>query len=59
MMGISSLELIIVALIGLIFLGPEQMKIVVRFIARIIRGMKKVAFEVNNYLESSLEDNKK
>ena len=58
MFGFTGPELLLTAVIGLLILGPDQLKQVVRFIAKMVKGIRNFFGEVSEYLESSIDDNK-
>jgi Sec-independent protein translocase protein TatA len=58
MFGLSGPELLLTAGIGLLVLGPQQLKQVVRFMAKCVRSVRKIMSDVSTYLESSLDDKK-
>ncbi|WP_018300502.1 Sec-independent protein translocase subunit TatA/TatB [Fangia hongkongensis] len=59
MFGLSGPELLLSAGIGLLVLGPEQLKQVVRFIAKCIRSVRKIMSDISTYLESTIDDKNK
>lgn len=58
-MGIGFGELIVIALVGLIFVGPKDLPQVARWLGKFIRDVKKTGDGFINNLESEIENPKK
>jgi len=59
MFGFSGPELLLTGGIGLLVLGPQQLKQVVGFIAKLVQGTRKIIGDMSGYLDSTLDDKKK
>lgn len=53
--GIGFMELLLIAIIGLVVLGPERLPVAVRTVSGWIRAMKRMANSVKDELEQELK----
>jgi len=53
--GIGFMELLLIAIIGLVVLGPERLPVAVRSVTGWIRAMKRMANSVKDELEQELK----
>lgn len=58
MLGFSGPELLLTTGIGLLVLGPTQLKQTIRFVAKSIRYIKGALADIANHLDSSIDDKK-
>ncbi|NUW71733.1 twin-arginine translocase subunit TatB [Vibrio mediterranei] len=55
MFDIGMVEMMLIAIVGLVVLGPQEMKLAVRSVSRLIKKSRALATDISNQLEAEIE----